>query len=213
MYVDTEKCINSFSTVYVYDYSNVRTTLWFEHRNYRFVIIHHFYLTYVHQCIIYGLKDIILSIGNSISPLPLRWHELYTYKLKIHVQQCVRWCGADSSPTLVLTKYLTKQSKFLSTMTRPLRYWSGKSSISVTSPTPNVYGKLIPAASNSDAMYGTLSSALSYVPNVLLAGKAVSGSVSLVVMRMFLMHNTHKWLQSVGQWVEYIGFGERGNQD
>ena len=100
--------------------------------------------------------------------------------------------GACSPLTSVLTKYLTKQSKFLPAMTGPFLYWSGKSFGSDSSPTPNVYGKVIPAASNSDAIYGTLSSALSYVPNVLLSGKAVSGAVSLVVGRMFLMHTTHK---------------------
>ena len=105
------------------------------------------------------------------------------------------WCLL--SLTSVLTKYLTKQYKLLSATTGPLRYWSGKSFSSDSLPTPNMYGNVIPsaAASNSDAIYGTLSSSLSYVPNVLLSGKAVSGGVFLVVARMFLMHTTHKWLQ------------------
>ena len=101
-------------------------------------------------------------------------------------------CGACSPFTSVLTKYLTKQSKSLPAMTGPFLYWLGKSFSSDSLPTPNVCGKMIPAASNSDATYGTLSSALSYVPNVLLSGKAVSGAVFLVVGRMFLMHTTHK---------------------
>ena len=101
-------------------------------------------------------------------------------------------CGACSPLTSVLTKYLTKQSKFLPAITGPFLYWLGKSFGSDSSPTPNVYGKMIPAASSSDAIYGTLSSALSYVPNVLLSGKAVSGAVFLVDVSMFLMHTTHK---------------------
>ena len=101
-------------------------------------------------------------------------------------------CCACSPLTSVLTKYLMKQSKFLPAITGPFLYWLGKSFNSDSLPTPNVYGKLIPAAPNSDAIYGTLSSALSYVPNVLLSGKAVSGAVFLVVGRMFLMHTTHK---------------------
>ena len=101
-------------------------------------------------------------------------------------------CGACSPLTSVLTKYLTKQSKFLPAMTGPFLYWSGKSFGSDSSPTPNVYGKLTLVASNSDAIYGTLSPALSYVPNVLLSGKAVSGALFLVAGSMFLMHTTHK---------------------
>ena len=101
-------------------------------------------------------------------------------------------CGACSPLTSVLTKYLTKQSKVLPAVTGPFLYWLGKSFGSDSSPTPNVYGKLTLVISNSDAIYGTLSSALSYVPNVLLSGKAVSGAVLLVVGRMFLMHTTHK---------------------
>ena len=101
-------------------------------------------------------------------------------------------CGACSPITSVLTKYLTKQSKFLPAVTGPFLYWLGKSFGSDSSPTPNVYGKMTLVISNSDAIYGTLSSALSYVPNVLLSGKAVSGAVLLVVGRMFLMHTTHK---------------------
>ena len=85
-------------------------------------------------------------------------------------------------PTSVLTKYLTKQFKVLPAMTGPFLYWLGKSFGSDSSPTPNVYEKMIPAAPNSDTIYGTLSSALSYVPNVLLSGKAVSGAVFLVVV-------------------------------
>ena len=77
-------------------------------------------------------------------------------------------------------------------MTGPFLYRSGKSFGSDSSPTPNVCGKLTLVISNSDAMYGTSSPALSYVPNVLLSGKAVSGAVFLVVGRMFLMHTTHK---------------------
>ena len=91
-------------------------------------------------------------------------------------------CGACSPLTSVLTKYLTKQSKFLPAMTGPFLYWLGKSFGSDSLPTPNVHGKLIPATSNSDAIYGTLSSALLYVTNVLLSGKAVSGAVLLVVV-------------------------------
>ena len=97
------------------------------------------------------------------------------------------------SLTSVLTKYLTKQSS-LPVVTGPFLYRSGKSFGSDSLPTPNRYGKVIPSAagSNSDAIYGTLSSALVYVPNVLLSGKAVSGAVLLVVGRMFLMHTTHR---------------------
>ena len=62
-------------------------------------------------------------------------------------------CGACSPLTSVLTKYLTKQSKFLPAMTGPFLYWLGKSFGSDSLSTPNVYGKLIPAASNSDATY------------------------------------------------------------
>ena len=54
-------------------------------------------------------------------------------------------CGACSRLTSVLTKYLIKQSKFLPAMTGPFLYWLGKSFDSDSSPTPNVYGKLIPA--------------------------------------------------------------------
>ena len=99
------------------------------------------------------------------------------------------------SLTSVLTKYLTKQSSLPAT-TGPFLYRPGKSFGSDSSPTPNWYGNVIPSAvgSNSDAIYGTLSCGLSYVPNVLLSGKAVSGAVLLVVGRMFLMHTTHKWL-------------------
>ena len=57
-------------------------------------------------------------------------------------------------------------------MTGPFLY-PGKS------PTPNMNGKVIPAASNLGAIYGTSSSALSYVPNVLSSGEAVSGAPSL----------------------------------
>ena len=100
------------------------------------------------------------------------------------------WCLL--SPHLSADKESDKQSKFLPAMTGPFLYWLGKSFGSDSSPTPNVYGKLIPAASNSDTIYGTLSPALSYVPNALLSGKAVSGAVFLIVGIMFLMHTTHK---------------------
>ena len=101
-------------------------------------------------------------------------------------------CGICSPLTSVLTKYLMKQFKFLPTLIGPFLYWSGKSFGSDLLPTPNVYGKLIPATSDSATTYGTLSSAVSYVPNVLLSGKAVSGAMFLVVGKMFLMHTTHK---------------------
>ena len=81
-------------------------------------------------------------------------------------------CGSSSPLTSVLTKYLTKQSKFLPAMTGPFLY-PGKS------PTPNMNGKVIPAASKLSAIYGTLSAALSYVPNVVLSGEVVSGAPSL----------------------------------